>query len=140
MPESSDLEGVTQTNIQVKRPDMTAETIKDKIITLIEDDKAIDPVVISLAGKSSLADYMVVATGQSQRHVAAMADHILRYFKEIGFGSLSSEGETGGDWVVIDVGDVIVHLFRPEIRDHYNIEKIWGDVADGSAVRHMSLG
>ncbi len=138
--ESSNPDQDAQPAFKVKRPDLTSEEIKNKVITLIEDDKAIDPVVITLSGKSSLADYMVVATGQSQRHVGAMADHILRYFKEIGFGSLSSEGEATGDWIVIDVGDVIVHLFRAEIREHYNIEKIWGDLPDGSPAQRLSLG
>jgi ribosome-associated protein len=82
-------------------------------------------VAIDLRGKSPLADAIVVASGRSQRHVAAMADRLLRTLKEHGFGRAQVEGLPQGDWVLIDAGDVIVHLFRPEVRAFYQIEKIW---------------
>ncbi len=82
-------------------------------------------VLIDLQGKSPLADAMVVASGRSQRHVAAMADHLTRALKEAGFGKAQVEGLPHADWVLIDAGDVIVHLFRPEVRAFYQIEKIW---------------
>ncbi len=81
--------------------------------------------LIDVKGKSPLADAIVVASGRSQRHVAAMADRLLRLLKDHGYGSAAVEGLPHADWVLIDAGDVIVHLFRPEVRSFYQIEKIW---------------
>lgn len=92
----------------------------------LEDDKAIDPVVVSLENKSTIADYMIIATGTSQRQVGAMAEHLVEKLKAAGLRTGHIEGKTQGDWVLIDAGDVIVHLFRPEIRALYNLEKLWG--------------
>ncbi len=91
----------------------------------LDDDKAQDVVVIDLAGKSSIADGMVVASGSSQRHVGAMAEHLREKLKASGLRGISLEGATTCDWVLIDAGDVIVHLFRPEVRDFYGLEKMW---------------
>ena len=91
----------------------------------LDDDKAEDIVLIDLKGKSPMADSMIVASGRSHRHVGALADHILRALKETGHGEARVEGLPHCDWVLIDAGDVIVHLFRPEVRTFYNIEKIW---------------
>ena len=91
----------------------------------LDDDKGIDVVVINLQGKTSIADHMVVASGRSQRHVSAMAQHLIERLKQAGHRPLGIEGQAQGDWVLIDVGDVIVHLFRPEVRDFYNLEKMW---------------
>ena len=91
----------------------------------LEDDKAEELVVIDLHGKSSIADYMVIANGRSDRHVGAMAEHLLRRAKEIGLGRCKVEGLGKRDWVLIDMGDIIVHLFRPEVREFYNLEKMW---------------
>lgn len=93
--------------------------------TYLDDDKAEDIVVIDLEGKTEIADYLVVATGTSQRHVGAMTDHIQRNLKTQGVKGIAVEGTPQCDWVLIDAGDVIVHLFRPEVRDFYNLEKIW---------------
>jgi len=95
------------------------------VLTSLDDDKAVDVVSIDLAGKTSLADFMVIASGTSQRHVSAMADHLTRKAKEIGLGRPNVEGLSQSDWVLIDTGDVIVHLFRPEVRDFYGLEKMW---------------
>ena len=92
----------------------------------MEDDKAEEPVVIDLSGKSSIADFMVIASGRSQRQVAAMTDHLREKLKAAGAGRLAVEGLQRCDWVLIDAGDVIVHLFRPEVRAFYNLEKMWG--------------
>lgn len=92
----------------------------------LEDDKADDLVIIDLAGKSSIADYMVIASGRSQRQVGAMAEHLREKLKAAGAGSVPVEGAQRCDWVLIDTGDVIVHLFRPEVRAFYNLEKMWG--------------
>jgi ribosome-associated protein len=91
----------------------------------LEDDKAEDTVVIDLTNKSSIADYMVIASGRSQRQVGAMAEHLREKLKKQ-LSRVSVEGETRCDWVLIDGGDVIVHLFRPEVRAFYNLEKMWG--------------
>ena len=100
-------------------------TLEDLILTRLDDDKAQDVVFIDLKGKSAMADGLVVASGRSHRHVGSMADHLLRALKDEGYGKVRVEGMPACDWVLIDTGDVIVHLFRPEVRAFYNIEKIW---------------
>jgi ribosome-associated protein len=109
-------------------PDPISESIGDLenlILAKLDDDQAQDVVYIDLKGKSPMADGLVVASGRSQRHVGAMADHLLRALKDAGHGRCRVEGMPAADWVLIDAGDVIVHLFRPEVRSFYNIEKIW---------------
>jgi len=96
------------------------------IIVTLEDAKADDIVNIGLAGKTPLGDYMIVASGRSQRHVGAIADRLLDKLKEHGVRDTRVEGMPLCDWVLIDAGDIIVHVFRPEVRAFYNIEKIWG--------------
>ncbi|MEE4235809.1 MAG: ribosome silencing factor [Anderseniella sp.] len=91
----------------------------------LEDAKAEEIVKIDLNGKAALADSMVVATGRSNRHVAAIADQLHDALKEAGYKKVSIEGLPHCDWVVMDAGDVIVHIFRPEVRSFYNIEKLW---------------
>jgi ribosome-associated protein len=104
--------------------------VPHKLLGLIEksldDDKAEDIVVIDLEGKSSIADFMVIATGRSQRQVGAMARHVGDKLKSAGIKGVSVEGTRQGDWVLIDGGDVVVHLFRPDVRRFYNLEKMWG--------------
>lgn len=95
------------------------------LLKSLEDTKAEDIVAIDIQGKSSLADYMVIASANSQRHVSSIADHLLRIWKDSGQGFARVEGLSGGDWILIDTGDIIIHLFRPEIRLFYNLEKIW---------------
>ncbi|MGE0719644.1 MAG: ribosome silencing factor [Alphaproteobacteria bacterium] len=92
----------------------------------LDDDKAEDIVVIELAGKSTIADFMVIATGRSTRHVISMAENLRRHLQDAGVRRVSVEGAGQGDWVLLDAGDVIVHLFRPEVRAFYNLEKMWG--------------
>jgi len=106
-------------------PDATIVALGDLILKRLDDDKAQDVVFIDLKGKSAVADALIVASGRSHRHVGAMADHLLRALKEHGHGKARIEGLPHCDWVLIDTGDVIVHLFRPEVRQFYNIEKIW---------------
>lgn len=103
----------------------TKDPLLKTILNSLEDDKAIDIAVIDLKGKSSLADHMIVATGRSQRHVGAIADHLLRKLKDTGHGKRQAEGMGQGDWVLIDAADAIVHIFRPEVRDYYQLEKMW---------------
>lgn len=87
--------------------------------------KAEDTVTIDLRGKSSLTDYMVITTGRVNRHVGAIADDVAKALKEIGIAAPHIEGQPNCDWVLIDSGDVIVHIFRPEVREFYNLEKMW---------------
>jgi len=94
--------------------------------TSLDDDKAEGIVVIDLEGKTSLTDYMVIASGTSQRHVGAMAENLREKIKQSGIKDVSVEGQGQCDWVLIDGGDIIIHLFRPEVREFYNIEKMWG--------------
>ncbi len=91
----------------------------------LDDHKAQDVRTIALEGKSTIADYMVIASGTSQRQVSAMAEHLLENLKAAGLKGVSVEGRSQGDWVLIDAGDVVLHLFRPEVRDFYNLEKMW---------------
>ena len=99
--------------------------LRDLVEETLHDAKAEELVSIDLSGKTSFADYMIIANGRSSRQVGAMADHLKTRIKEEGFGSVRVEGQTNGDWVLVDAGDVIIHLFRPEVRDFYNLEKIW---------------
>lgn len=91
----------------------------------LEDDKAEDIVSIDLRGRSSMADHMVIASGRSARQVAAIAEHLVERFKLVSGRSPRIEGKETGDWVLVDTDDVIVHLFRPEVRDFYQLEKMW---------------
>jgi len=95
------------------------------VLASLEDSKAENIVPIDIQGKSSLGDHMVIASGRSHRHVTAVADHLLKALKDAGFGAARVEGLASADWVLIDSGDVIVHVFRPEVRDFYNLEKMW---------------
>ena len=96
-----------------------------QIVTWLDDAKAEDIVSIPLEGKSSLGDYMVVATGRSDRHVGAIADQLQQKIKDSGEAHVRMEGQPACDWVLIDTGDIIVHVFRPEVREFYNLEKMW---------------
>ena len=102
----------------------------------LDDDKAEDIVLIDLKGKSPMADSIIVASGRSHRHVGALADHVLRALKDAGFGRARVEGLPHCDWVLIDAGDLVVHLFRPEVRTFYNIEKIWS--VDSSHIKQAN--
>ena len=111
---------------------LTSDNLLAHILISLEDDKAEEIVKINLRGKSEIADWMVIASGRSSRQVSAIAEHLVDSIKQT-FGHLSKiEGKEIGDWVLIDTGDVIVHLFRPEVREFYQLEKMWltpGDAA-----------
>ena len=96
-----------------------------RILTSLDDDKAENIVTIDLEGRSALCDAAVIASGRSSRHVGAMAEHLSRRLKESGYGTRPVSGQGQGDWVLVDAGDVIVHLFRPEVRDYYDLEGMW---------------
>jgi len=97
------------------------------ITASLDDDKAEDVVVVDLVGKANFADYMVIATGRSDRQVGAMADHLVQKLKAKGIKQVPAEGMAQRDWVLLDSGDIVVHLFRPEVRSFYNLEKLWSD-------------
>ena len=101
-----------------------AALLKD-IVHWLDEAKAEEVVTIDLAGKSSIGDFMVVATGRSDRHVGAIAEQIGRKLRELGLGRARVEGMEACDWVLIDTGDIIVHVFRDEVREFYNLEKMW---------------
>jgi ribosome-associated protein len=102
-----------------------APSLGERIRTWIDADKGEEIVTIDLAGKSAMADAMIIATGRSTRHVSAMAEHVIENLKKSGAKVARAEGMARGDWVLIDAGDVIVHLFRPEVRKFYALEKLW---------------
>ncbi len=109
-----------------KKANMAAvEAALTAILTSLDDSKAEDVVAIDVEGKTAMCDRIVVASGRSHRHVAALAEHLLTAIKDAGHGVARVEGMPNADWVLIDQGDVIVHLFRPEVRAFYNIEKMW---------------
>lgn len=105
--------------------DEVAHRALELVLASLEDSKAEDIVSIDIAGKSALGDYMVVVSGRSSRHVSAITEHLVSDLKDEGYGGSRVEGLETGDWVLIDTGDIIIHVFRPEIREFYNIEKMW---------------
>jgi len=114
------------------------QSLHELVLQSLDDDQAQDVISIPLEGKSSIADHMVIASGRSTRQVAAMAQKLAERIKHSGHGSARVEGLPAADWVLIDAGDVVVHLFRPEVRSFYNLERMWafGDappVAAGQA-------
>ena len=115
--------------------DAKSDTHGDDLLKLVldslDDDQAQEVVTIALGGKSSIADHMVVASGRSTRQVAAIATKLAERLKAAGEGSPRIEGLPAADWVLLDAGDVVVHLFRPEVRSFYNLERMWGFGDDG---------
>ena len=105
--------------------DPTPEDLLAKVLQSLDDDKAEDVVQIDLRGKSSIGDYMVICSGRSSRQVGAIAEKLMDRLKQA-YGRLSRiEGKETGDWVLIDTGDIVVHVFRPEVREFYQLEKLW---------------
>ncbi|WP_164660904.1 ribosome silencing factor [Tropicibacter sp. Alg240-R139] len=104
---------------------LTSEKLLERILSSLNDDKAEDVVQIDLRGKTEIGDYMIIASGRSTRQVSSMAEKLTdRIKQEFGFTS-KVEGKDTGDWVLIDTGDVVVHIFRPEVREFYQLEKMW---------------
>lgn len=115
-----------------RKPVPSAKRLLTQIEKTLSDHKAEEIVTIDLAGKSSMADYMLVASGRSNRQVAALADYLVEMLKADG-RRVSVEGKSHGDWVLVDAGEVIVHLFRPEVRTFYQLEKMWQMPAEPAA-------
>ena len=115
-----------------KTAELTSDALLAHILKSLEDDKAEEIVKIDLRGKSEMADWMVIASGRSSRQVAAISEHLVDTLKPTFRLLCKVEGKDAGDWVLIDTGDVIVHVFRPEVREFYQLEKMWltpGDTA-----------
>ncbi|MBB5703020.1 ribosome-associated protein [Ochrobactrum daejeonense] len=112
--------------VGMNETDLVSTTF-DAALASLENSKAESITPIDIRGRSTIGDYMIVASGRSHRHVTAVADHLLQALREAGCKDMRIEGLESGDWVLIDTGDIIVHIFRPEVRDFYNIEKIWLD-------------
>jgi ribosome-associated protein len=104
-----------------------------RIVASLEDDKAEGIVTIDLEGKSSICDAAVIASGRSSRHVMSIAEHLARRLKEQGYGTRPVTGAAQGDWVLVDAGDIIVHVFRPEVREYYDLEGMWNVAAPSRA-------
>lgn len=119
-------------------PEAAPGSLHALVLDQLEEDQAQDVVSVPLEGKSSIADHMVIASGRSTRQVAAIAQKLAEKIKQAGFGPVRLEGLPAADWVLVDAGDVVIHLFRPEVRSFYNLERMWsfGDApatAAGSA-------
>jgi ribosome-associated protein len=112
-----------KTSAKLGKP--TDPALLSRILASLDDDKAEDIVTIDLGQRSSLADAIVVANGRSSRHVASIAEHLARRLKEAGYGTRPVDGAAQGDWALVDAGDVIVHVFRPEVRAYYDLEGMW---------------
>ena len=98
-----------------------------KIEKILFDNKALDIIKIDLKNKSSIADFMIICSGTSNRHVVSLSNYLLEALKKTNLNTLSIEGKKNGDWVLLDAGDVIVHLFRSEVREYYALEKMWAE-------------
>ena len=123
---------VSKSAVSKSRPD--AEETLTIVLDRLDDMKAEDTVTIDLRGKSSIADYMIVTTGRANRHVGAIAENVVKELGEAGMKGVHVEGMPNCDWVLIDTGDVIVHVFRPEVRSFYSLEKMWAPVRSAAKV------
>ena len=112
---------------------MQPEQMKDLVIDALEDLKGVDIVALDVRGKTSITDFMVIASGRSDRQVKSLAQNVVGKAKDAGIPALGVEGERVGEWVVIDLGDVVVHVMVPQSRDFYNLENLWGDEAPAAA-------
>jgi len=124
---------IPETNRSLPDRSAASDALLASVRKSLEDDKAEDIVVIDLKGKSAFADYMVIASGRSNRQIVAIADHLAERLKQAGHGYIPIEGRQGGDWVLVDAGDVVVHVFRPEPRTFYALEKMWAMETEAAA-------
>ena len=115
----------TDTAKVIHMADAADDALLSLVLKQLDDDQAQEVVTIDLEGKSSIADHMVIASGRSTRQVASIAQKLAEEIKKQGFGPVKLEGLPAADWVLIDAGDVVVHLFRPEVRSFYNLERMW---------------
>ena len=116
-------------NMTEENDSMDAEQLKQLVVDALEDVKGLDIRILDVRDKTSVTDILVIAGGSSARQVQALADNVRQKAKEAGNPPIGVEGEDTGDWVLVDLGDVVVHVMRPEVRDFYNLEKLWGEEA-----------
>ena len=113
-----------------KTKSLSSKELLKFTLNSLENDKGIDIVSIDLIGRSSIADYMIVVSGNTVRQVTAMANNLIKKYKEVGLRLSSPEGMSNGDWVLIDANHILIHIFRPEVREFYGLEKMWGKKQD----------
>lgn len=118
-------ETMTASSTSELSEDDQTRIVTELVLKTLDENSAQDTIQIDIKGKSSVADMMIVTCGRSNRHVGALADYVIKALKENGHVPLGIEGQAGNDWVLVDIGDVILHIFRPEVRAFYNLEKIW---------------
>jgi len=109
---------------------MQGEKIVELVVDALEDMKAVDIKTIDVKGQSNVTDFMIIASGTSRRHVKAAAENVLMKLKENGQQPKGTEGSDAAEWVLVDVGDVVVHVMMPDTRDFYDLEKLWQPLPD----------
>ena len=136
------MESVTSAKASRKaqaKPSLSSQQLVELINTFLDDRKAIDILFLPLEGKSSIADYLFIASGNSQRHISSMAEDLAQLIKSKAGYSVAIEGMPQSDWVLIDAQEVIIHLFRPEVRAFYNLEKMWMFTFDEAKIADETL-
>lgn len=123
-------------SIAEENGDAIAIRLRDLAVECLDDAKAENILPLDIRGRSAIADFMIIASGRSSRHVTAVCDQLLRALKEAGHGTSRVEGLASGDWVLIDAGDVVIHVFRPEVREFYALEKMWSEPDAQAATIH----
>lgn len=118
---------------------MTPEQLRDQMVAALEDMKAVDVRSLDVRGSTPLTDFMIIASGTSDRHVKALAHSVLDKAREAGVRPMGVEGEQEGEWVLVDLRDVVVHVMRPQVRDFYNLEKLWNVPASQDAVTEVTV-
>jgi len=116
-----------------REPRMNSEQLADLVIGALDDVKAQDIVKLDVRDMTTVTDYMIVASGTSNRHVKALVDNVSEKAKEAGHRPVGIEGEDGGEWVLLDLQDAVVHVMLPKVREFYNLEKLWSIVPTGDA-------
>jgi ribosome-associated protein len=125
LPKSAKTSRKTSTKAAALKAQIDADKTLNMILSRLDEMKAEETVTIDLRGKSAFSDYMIVTSGRANRHVGAIAENVMKALKQAGQKNLHIEGLPNCDWVLIDTGDVIVHVFRPEVREFYNLERLW---------------